>query len=316
VIGKNQATRQQQKRKKTKKMDREILLRNSYLEAVVLPEVGGGLARFDWTAGGERLPLMRPLAQDVTQPEPKQLACFPLVPFSNRIGGGSFEFQGKRYSVERNRTDEPYPIHGDGWLAHWRITQRAPDAVTLRFIKKRTRRSPYSYRSILQYSLRDRTLRVDLSVENTGLETLPYGLGLHPSFPRSAKARLEAPAQGFWSSGKDLLPVAREKLLPDVDFSAPHTLPARLVDNVFYGWNGEATIAWPQGLELRISTEPPLEYFVLFTPLKHNFFCFEPVTHPNNAFNFPGTERGASLVSLAPGTKFAIAVSFLASRVA
>jgi aldose 1-epimerase len=44
------------------------------------------------------------------------LACMPLVPWSNRVSGGGFEFNGVAYPLAPNCVGEPYPIHGDGWL--------------------------------------------------------------------------------------------------------------------------------------------------------------------------------------------------------
>jgi aldose 1-epimerase len=40
------------------------------------------------------------------------------------------------------------------------------------------------------------------------------------------------------------------------------------------------------------------------------FFCFEPVTHPNNALNKPGTPEANGLRVLAPGAATSMRVRF------
>lgn len=81
----------------------------------MLPEAGGGLAAFDLAAGGGSVPLMRALPAGISNPDPDLLACYPLVPWSNRIGHGRFEFGGRTWQVAPNYPKEPYPSHGEGW---------------------------------------------------------------------------------------------------------------------------------------------------------------------------------------------------------
>jgi len=81
----------------------------------VLPEAGGGSAAFDLAAGGGSVPLMRALPAGISNPDPDLLACYPLVPWSNRIGHGRFEFGGRTWQVAPNYPKEPYPSHGEGW---------------------------------------------------------------------------------------------------------------------------------------------------------------------------------------------------------
>lgn len=90
-------------------------LDNGVLRADVLPGAGGGLLRFDaWHDGGP-VPVFRTGRLDDALREPNALACYPLVPWSNRIGGGRFAFDGRVVEVPRTRDDEPYPLHGHGW---------------------------------------------------------------------------------------------------------------------------------------------------------------------------------------------------------
>ena len=49
--------------------------------------------------------------------DPLQFASFPLVPFSNRIADGRFEWDGEQIEIDPNFAPEPHAIHGVGWPA-------------------------------------------------------------------------------------------------------------------------------------------------------------------------------------------------------
>ena len=66
-----------------------ITLRAGALELQVTPAVGGSIARFDWLGPGGRQPLLR--GSDNNFSDVIDAGCFPLVPFANRIRGGSVQ---------------------------------------------------------------------------------------------------------------------------------------------------------------------------------------------------------------------------------
>ncbi len=100
-----------------------ITLANAHLRLDVAPTLGGGITRFDWRNDGALTPIFRRCRHVAADTQPNQLACYPLLPYSNRIGGGHFSVGGRRVDVPRNRADEPLPIHGDGWLAAWQVAR-------------------------------------------------------------------------------------------------------------------------------------------------------------------------------------------------
>ena len=67
-----------------------ITLANTHLRLDVAPTLGGGITRFDWRNEGALMPIFRRCRQVSAETQPNQLACYPLLPYSNRIGGGSF----------------------------------------------------------------------------------------------------------------------------------------------------------------------------------------------------------------------------------
>ena len=56
------------------------------------PALGAGLVRFDWVHGGVLEPLFRPAPAGAT-PAVFDFASIVLLPWSNRVSGGGFEFE-------------------------------------------------------------------------------------------------------------------------------------------------------------------------------------------------------------------------------
>ena len=277
-----------------------VTLANPYLRIDVAPQLGGGLTRFDWRSGGMLEPVFRRCERVSARTDPNELACYPLLPYSNRIGGGRFRFGGRDVAVPRNRASEPLPLHGDGWLAQWEIEHAERERV--RLVLDRSRGAPYAYRAALIYALDGATLSVTLDVENAGRDALPFGLGLHPFLARDAGTELSAPASGLWLSGDDWLPVRHVPAPPAWQFGIAYPLPERLVNHAFSGWSGRAAVVWAQRrLSLAISANT--DYYVLYTPPEEDFFCFEPVDHPIDAVNLPGGGAAHGMTVLARGER-------------
>ena len=275
---------------------RIVTLRNEFLSAELLPEVGGGLARLDAVGAHAPVPVLRPFTYAGSVPRPNQLACFPLVPWSNRLAGG-FTCDGRSYHIAPNREGDQYPIHGEGWLLAWQVAEQTGTRLSL--LLDRSGGAPFSYLATMDYTLRGASLEVTLAVTNTGHCALPFGLGLHPWMPRSAGVTMRAPAREVWLSGADRMPATAVPIPATWRFDQPRALPATLVDNVFAGWDGVAEIAWPdRGIALRI--EADAAYYIVYAPVGGDFFCFEPVDHLINAHNMPGGPVRNGLTMLAP----------------
>ena len=57
--------------------------------------------------------------------DPLTMASFPLVPFSNRIGGGRFRWDGADHRLPPSRLPDRHSIHGVGWRRAWRVAEAA-----------------------------------------------------------------------------------------------------------------------------------------------------------------------------------------------
>lgn len=231
------------------------------------------------TAGG--LPFLRP-SQGLG---PTDSACFPMVPLCNRVAGNRFVFAGQEYRLAPNSND-PFYLHGDGWLTEWEVSQSSRNQAVLRFTHTS---GPFHYEAQETIRLDGTTLHLHLSVRNTGTEAMPFGLGFHPYFPREG-AELQFTADSRWSEGSGHLPRAVGSIPPDVDFVEPRPLPKNWQNNAYGGWQGKARIHWRhQGISLELQADPLFDSLMLYAPdTDDSYFCVEPMSHLPNTLNMPG----------------------------
>ena len=261
---------------------------------VVSPREGAAILRYDALRPGRTpTPLIKPSTGLLT------FGSQLLIPWSNRISGGGFEFEGRFHPLEPNVEGEPFPLHGDGFQRPWRLTRRTGTEMEL--VLEDGAIGPYRYHASIRYALEDGALSAVLTVENRAAIRLPYGLGFHPWFPRRPRTLLQASATRVWLEDDRHLPTEVVPLAsrPDWDFSHAAPLPDAWVNNAFEGWNGRASIVQPDdAIVVTVEASPSLNVFVLYSPARDaDFFCFEPVSHPVDAHHGSGLttlEQGGS----------------------
>jgi aldose 1-epimerase len=279
----------------------------------LVPELGGGIAAWNWKSPQGWAPLLRPW--DGISEDRYALACFPLVPWSNRITQGGFEHAGIFHPVRPNRADEAYPIHGDGWLQQWHVAAQTQDSIQLALESHAFAGNPYEYLCTQNFKLLPQGLTIALTVTHTGQGSMPYGLGLHPYFLRNGATRLRSKASGVWLSGTDPIPTSHTNVLPPTwDYNEPAPLSGPLIDNCFTGWDGVSVIEYPdRGWSITLSMADSSGYSLMYRPPGLDYFCLEPITHPIDAFHMP--ER-PGLVSLSTGQSLRLTTTLTVNQTA
>lgn len=269
------------------------------------PERGGSILDFRWR--GEAL--MRP----VCGPSILDVACFPLVPFSNRIAHGRFVADGRviRLSPNFPGADHPHPLHGFGWLAQWDVLDRSASSAMLEH-RHSGAEWPWPYQAEQRISLDERGLLLQLSVANLGGSPMPAGLGFHPYFPCNAVMRYRGLHRGEWTTSAEGLPVSLGLRNESLDWWQGLPADQRNVDTVYVGREGPLSLVWPDR-RLAVTIEPSslLDYTAVYIPAGASFMCVEPVSHATNAINrAPGAGR---MTMLPPGKRIEASVRFTAS---
>ncbi len=283
-------------------MDR-ITLRDGPLSVVLAPAVGGALARFWFEGTGSALELLRPAPERaLAQPDPWAMACFPLVPWSNRIRDARFAFGGRTVRLTPNRPPDPHAIHGHGFQTAWKVVDLAPAWATLEH-RHAPDEWPWAYRAVQRVALTPERLALELAVTNESDAAMPAGLGWHPYFPRTLETTLTARVTGLWLTDTEVLPTACVAPAPERDPGRGLAVDRTALDNAFVGWDGEAVVAWPERrARIRLTRHGPLDTLVVYTPPAQPFFCAEPVSHITDAFNLAAAGRtDTGMLTLAPG---------------
>jgi aldose 1-epimerase len=303
-----------------------VELRTSHAVLAVAPELGGALTSLvvDGT------PILRPTsaatlaAHDVTG-----TACYPLVPYSNRIRDATLHFAGRTFPLARNFGAHPHSIHGVGWQRPWSVETSSSTSVRLALVHAArgddARAWPWPFRATQTFHLTDgihagarcTTLVATLTLANAGSAPFPFGLGFHPFFARSAATRLRFHADRVWRNDATQLPKSRVALPPAWRFETPRTLDTGGLDNVFTGWRGTATIADDaMKRAVTLHADHALAFVVVYAPGDADFVAVEPVSHETDAFN--RSAAGASdtgLRILPPGAAFSCTMRIAAAIV-
>lgn len=266
-------------------------LRAGALRLALRPDLGGCIAGL-WHHG---VPVLRSV-------EPGQLAraresaSYPLVPYSNRIADGRFDWRGRSHRLDPNFPGSPHTLHGVGWLAAWQVQAppgpSGPAEVALTLDHHADGGWPFDFSARQIFQLGPTSLRCELAVTNTGAEPAPVGLGWHPFFPRRARSRLHVECSGRWELDASKLPT---QLVPQpgVDADVAHLA----YDHCFEGWVGPARI---RDERFTLTLRSSLGRLVIYTPQDAGHFAVEPVSHVRNAINQPAPSA-LGLVTLQPG---------------
>lgn len=250
------------------------------------------------------VPLLRPTADDAAAIDS---ACYPLVPFGNRIRDNRFTFEGQTYRLEPNVEWDRHYLHGEGWQAEWAVEECSATALSLSHRHDESR-IPYSYIARQDFMLSERGMSLRLTVANTGRCAMPFGLGWHPYFPMTPQTTLQTRTGQMWTEEEGWLPGEAVDLPDDLDFREPRCLPMHWVNNGFEDWSGNAVIRWPERkAALRIDADPVFRTMFLFVSdtafdpaYRRDFFALEPMTHLADGHNLFGL---GGLTVLEPGAK-------------
>ena len=276
---------------------------NAAQSLTILPQVGGSVARWQWHQNPhtqkpfkQALDLWRWRAD--AGPFAVEQASMPMLPWCNRISQGGFHSPQGFHAIEPNTADSPLPIHGDGFLQSWQVTQSHEQQLTMCLRSRRFQGNPYDYEAVQTLTLRDNGMTQSLRLTHLGEGRLPYGLGQHPWFDATTATQTQASVEGYWPCDASFLPVGYSQDIP------PNQNPNRgmpttgtLINHLYSPWNGLAQVHYPaHGLSLTMQAHFKVlgkkmdGCLMIYRPTHEKVFCLEPVSHPVDAFHLEGQQ--------------------------
>ena len=257
------------------------------LRLALRPDLGGAIAGL-WHRD---TPILRS-TEPVALAGARQAACYPLVPYSNRLGYRHFRWKGAEYTTQPNFDDSAHSLHGVGWMRPWEIVSSSAVDVVLGLRHAGDADWPFAFEARQYFTLTPQAMTVQMVFTNNAAVAQPVGLGWHPYFPKRERSRLHIELSDRWDADVAQLPV-RKVAQPGIDSDVSHLD----FDNCFEGWRGPARIR-DERFSLQLTSSLP--YLVVFTPQQRDYFCVEPVSHVSNAIHM-ADPAAHGMKTVAPG---------------
>lgn len=274
-------------------------------QVVLDPGAGAAILQYSSTGVDGKIDWLQPA-------DASNKACFVMVPFCSRIENGTFSFADKKITLPANLLGESCAIHGHGFQQEWTVDSATSNTADLSFTHEADD-WPWTYRCEQHLCLEAEKLSITLDLLNLSDTSMPYGMGLHPYFPKNQGIKVTAEVASHLRLDDRLLPAELEALPQDLRLPDGLSLSQQYLDNVFCGWQHAAQLDWP-GLQRQMLLEASVgcNNLVIWAPQGESFCCIEPVSNLPDAFNhavdfpdafsvLPGGGRCSMTFSFTPG---------------
>ncbi len=281
-----------------------IAIKSEDLLVHLRPDVGGSVEGLWWRG----LPVLRSSPAGSLQ-NVRLSACYPLIPFSNRVAHAKLIWNGTSHPLVKNFAGEEHSIHGIGWQRAWQVLEHSDDFCMLSLQHAADRTWPFAFDASQTFRLHGNALEMTMSITNQSAQAAPVGLGWHPYFVKRAQSQIAFEASGIWQ-------MSAEKLPTDLQASKGlnQDCASLTVDNCFEGWQGQAAL---HDEAMRIDISSDMRRLVVFTNAEKDFVAIEPVSHANNAMNAGNSKESAALgvVTLEAGQSWQVSMQIAVSAV-
>lgn len=221
--------------------------------------------------------------------------AFIMAPWTNRLEDGRIVVGGVEHRMPINRPTEGNALHGFIRDLAWSVEEQ--DALRATFACALDH-APFRCSASLSVALSDAGLALSLALTNTGDAPTPMGMGWHPWFARPAGTRLQFRATTIF--GRDARSISAGAR-PSAGLNGDDAVLLGL-DTHFAGWDGAATITWPDGTGIAMRTEGDwARNLQVFAPRGGDVLCVEPVSHVPDAVNRPANAAHGAMHVLSPG---------------
>ncbi len=274
-----------------------LVLKCGDYSAVIEPEKGGLVSSLIWN---DRELFYNPKSRPQAPNGIHLYGCWPLVPFANRAFEGKLRFEGREIQLQFN--DEKSTMHGFGWQNAWKIEAKTSHSITM-IHKSEDAFPPFLYKAKQTVQLDEKGALFSLEVENTGDNSLPYGIGFHPWFHCNEKTSLSIKAEAKMNFGFRYRPTGKVPLDCKSDFAQSKLIKTGHEIAINYlGWDGRAQLDY-SGYTILIEASGTMRAPVLWTPADAEFVCFEPQSHASGAPSELTAQIHAPMTVLQPNQK-------------
>ena len=247
-------------------------------QVVLEPDAGASILEYSSTGVAGKIDWLQPA-------DASNKACFVMVPFCSRIANGAFSFAGQKITLPPNLPGEDHTIHGHGFQRAWVVDDVTASTADLSFTHV-AGDWPWSYRCEQRLRLDAEKLSITLELTNLSEVSMPYGMGLHPYFPKKQGIVVTAEVASHLRLDDRLLPAELEPIPQELRLHDGLDLNKQIMDHVFCGWQHAARLEWPDiQSHLLLETSDGCNNLVIWAPQSESFCCVEPVSNLPDGFN-------------------------------
>jgi aldose 1-epimerase len=216
-----------------------------------------------------------------------------LFPFPNRLARGTYTFEGKTYQFPLNDFGLPNALHGFVDSRHFELIDQGKDTsgawATVKLNDHGENRSyPFPFKLTVNYLLLHKELNLSITVENTGTQNMPFGIGWHPYFnlPQGIVNAMKLPASRQVEVDQNQIPTGKKAGINS--FNEFRTLTNLKLDTCFEvnaadKYSTFVTLDKGRTLEVWQGSEYP--FIQIFTPEGGETIAIEPMSCNINALN-------------------------------
>jgi galactose mutarotase-like enzyme len=238
-----------------------------------------------------------------------------LMPWPNRIAGGTYEFGGTTHQLALTEVAKNNAIHGLVRYCNWEVATVEAARVTMTYTLYPQPGYPFLLGLELRYALGTSGLTVHAGATNLGNEACPYGAGFHPYLrldpDRIDSLELSSPASEYYRSDDRMIPIGREPIAGSAfDFRDARAIAGTQMDTAFTRLardaDGRATVKLRDpatGDTVALWCDESYPYLMIFTgdalpdaDRRRTGLAVEPMTCAPDAFR-----SGDGLEVLEPG---------------
>ena len=270
------------------------VIENDFWQVGILPQTGASTAFGRIKQNGQWVDVFRPTAP-ADYDNSSNCASFLLVPWSNRIRDGRFDFDGKTYQLE-TRIDGT-AIHGVARNLPWTVDSVDQTHIQLTFDSANydALNFPFAFRSTAVFRVQENKFLMELSLKNTDNRPFPAGIGHHPYFVRTIngdetddEVQVEIPCDRMFELTDKMADAAPVPITDRLDFRQAKSLGSDEIDNILTGKDNNQPIRLiyaDNGFELHLHSGDIFKHIILYAPDGKPFYAVEPVSNTNDGFN-------------------------------
>lgn len=243
--------------------------------------------------------------------QPEKFRGDVLAPFPNRIRDGKYTYQGVAYQLPLTEPVRQNALHGFVNLPLWSLFSKSTTRVELTYELPESDFYPGTLKLQTVYEISEQGLLIEITVENIGGKTAPFGVSIHPYLIADPESTvdywsLKMPSNKYFRVDDErLLPIEIEITPSNLDFRYPRQIGNTFIDHAFLVDESlketDIEILAPSGSGVGMSYSKNLNWIQIHTADRdggadsRRSLAVEPMTCPPDAFN-----SGINLVHLLP----------------